>query len=184
MLRQIKTGRGSRIAVPFSCLGYQLGFTYLGVLAAIALLSAVLGTSAEVWHTMHAREQERQLLFAGYEFRRAIERYYRNSPGAAKHFPPSLEALLEDERYPGTQRYLRRIYRDPVTGQAEWGLVKGVDGGIAGLHSLSTARPFKRAGFGPHDSGFEEAEHYADWVFAYRPQDTSARNMAGPIAEQ
>lgn len=150
--------------------GRQNGFTYLGVMLAIALLTAVLGSSAEVWHTAHTREQERQLLFVGQQFRQAIERYYRNTPGAVKKFPPGLEALLEDPRQPGTQRYLRSIYRDPITGSAEWGLVKGADGGIVGVYSLSEAQPIKSAGFDPADRGFEGAEHYAEWVFTYRPE--------------
>lgn len=155
------------------------GFTYFGVLAAIALLGAVLGSTVEVWHTVVVREKERQLLFVGQQFRHAIERYYRNTPGPKKHFPPSLEDLLEDPRLPGTQRYLRRIYRDPITGQAEWELVEDADGGILGLHSLSEARPLKSAGFGPAEAQFENVESYAEWVFAYRPEWLVASGTAG-----
>lgn len=146
----------------------QGGFTYLGILVAIVILSAVLGATAEVWHTASTREKERELLFVGHQFRQAIELYYRNTPGAVKNFPPSLEALLKDPRFPGTQRYLRRIYRDPITGVAEWGLVKGQGGVIVGVYSLSEAHPIKTKGFGPDDRVFEEAERYADWVFISR----------------
>lgn len=148
----------------------QNGFTFFGVLAAVALLGAVLGSAVEIWYTAVVREKERQLLFIGQQFRLAIERYHRNTPGPVKQFPAKLEDLLEDPRLPGTQRYLRRIYRDPITGLSEWELVKGADGGIVGLHSLSEARPLKSAGFGPADRGFENTESYAGWVFEYRPQ--------------
>lgn len=154
------------------------GFTYFGVLAAIALLGAVMGSTVEVWHTVVVREKEQQLLFIGQQFRHAIERYYRNTPGSKKHLPPSLEDLLEDPRLPGTQRYLRRIYRDPITGLVEWELVKGADGGILGLHSLSAARPLKSAGFGADDTSFEGAESYAEWVFVYRPERQGAPGTA------
>ena len=154
------------------------GFTYLGVLAAIALLGAVLGSTVEVWHTAVTREKERQLLFVGQQFRQAIEHYYRNTPGQVKKFPATLDELLEDVRLPGTQRYLRRIYRDPITWSSEWGLVKGPDGGIAGVHSLSEAKPIKTAGFGPDDGSFEGAVRYADWVFAARPGKLGMRGTA------
>jgi hypothetical protein len=41
------------------------------------------------------------------------------------------------------QRYLRRIYRDPMTSKTEWGLVQSVDGRIMGVHSLSKDKPLK-----------------------------------------
>lgn len=152
------------------------GFTYLAVLLAVALLGGGLGASAEVWHTAHTREKERELLFAGHAFRVAIERYYLATPGSEKQFPASLEEMLEDPRVPGIQRYLRRIYRDPLSGQAEWGLVKNPEGRIVGVHSLAEAQPLKTAQFGPDDSRFEGAARYADWVFMYRPERLAARN--------
>jgi hypothetical protein len=71
---------------------------------------------------------------------------------------------------PGTQRHLRRLYPDPLTGSNEWGLVRAPDGGIAGVHSLSTARPLKAAGFKLRDAEFEGAASYADWKFTHAPQ--------------
>lgn len=143
----------------------QAGFTYLGVLALVAIMGAALGATAEVWHIAQQREKERQLLFAGQQFRLAIERYYLNSPGKDRRYPNSLDDLLKDPRHPDTRRYLRRIWRDPFTGEAEWGLVRGRDGGIVGVHSLSGTAPLKRANFGPGEAGFEAAASYADWVF-------------------
>ena len=63
--------------------------------------------------------------------------YYEHAPDPGHRYPLSLEALLKDPRYPATQRYLRRIYADPVGGGTEWGLVKGPGGEIYGVHSLS-----------------------------------------------
>ncbi|MFA5082297.1 MAG: hypothetical protein WC474_07125, partial [Hydrogenophilaceae bacterium] len=100
------------------------GFTYLAILIAIAMMSAVMGVTLDVWHTAQLREKERELLFVGEQFRQAIGRYYLATPGREKKFPASLDELLEDTRLSGVQRYLRRIYRDPTTGVAEWGLVR------------------------------------------------------------
>jgi type II secretory pathway pseudopilin PulG len=79
-------------------------------------------------------------------------------------YPGSLEELLKDERFPGVRRHLRKIFVDPMTGKAEWGLVQ-VAGRIVGVHSLSTAVPIKQAGFESEDQTFSGAQSYAEWVF-------------------
>jgi type II secretory pathway pseudopilin PulG len=149
------------------------GFTYVGLLIAVALLSIGLAGAGEVWSTAARREREAQLLFAGDQFRRALDSYYEGSPGV-KRYPTSLEALLEDRRLPTTRRHLRRLYADPMTGKPDWALVRLPGGEIVGVHSVSTDRPLKRAGFGPSDEAFGTAESYRQWVF--RPV---TRGMAG-----
>lgn len=129
------------------------GFTYLGVLLAVALVGASLGVIGEVWRTAQLREAERDLRFIGNEIRRAIGRYYNGTPGPVKKFPRSLDDLIQDNRYPGTRRYLRKLYRDPITLSREWGLLPAPDGGIAGVYSLSADEPIGR--FLPADSGLE-----------------------------
>ena len=64
-------------------------------------------------------------------------------------------------------RYLRRLYLDPLTGKAEWGIVKAPDAGIAGVHSLSEEAPLKRAGFRVRDAAFEGKLKYSEWRFAH-----------------
>ncbi len=140
------------------------GFTYLTLLLMIVVMGIVLGAAAEVWHTAVQREKERELLFIGNQFRTAITLYYRNH---AK-FPHNLEDLLKDPQYAFTKRYLRKIYRDPITGASEWGVVRIADGGIVGVHSLSENHPVKIAGFGVAGNSFAGAVKYSDWVFAYR----------------
>ena len=144
------------------------GFTYIGLLILIALMGIALAGTGMVWHTQVRREKERDLLFVGDQFRRAIGQYYERSPGGDKRFPQSLDDLLLDKRYPATQRYLRRVYPDPITGTA-WGFVKGPEDRIVGVYSLSEDAPLKRAGF-PSDYGdFEGKEHYREWRFVYSP---------------
>jgi hypothetical protein len=67
------------------------------------------------------------------------------------------------------QRYLRRIYVDPMTGSKEWGLVRAADGGIAGVHSLSEATPLKTANFPAGNEDLAGKTRYADWRFVYAP---------------
>jgi type II secretory pathway pseudopilin PulG len=145
----------------------QHGFTYLGVLIAIALIGLALGLAGEVWHVAVKREKEKQLLFIGHQFRQAIQLYYYASPGAVKQYPASLDDLLKDPRYPAIRRYLRRIYADPMTGKAEWGLVKGPGNGIMGVYSLSEKEPIKQGNFLLQDAEFEGKTRYQDWKFVF-----------------
>jgi type II secretory pathway pseudopilin PulG len=142
----------------------QRGFTYLTVLFMVAILAGGMALAGEVWHTSAAREKEAELLFAGNQYRRAIERYYLTGP--QRQYPRELTDLLRDPRRPGTERYLRKLYLDPVTGQP-FVLVKAPDGGILGVHSASDAKPFKTSGFKPRDAAFEGAGKYADWKFVH-----------------
>jgi len=143
------------------------GFTYLGILFAVFILSAGLALTGEVWHTSAAREREAELLHVGAQYRKAIERYYLAGP---RQYPRRLDDLLKDPRQAGTVRHLRKLYRDPLGGE-EWGFVRAPDGGIAGVHSLSAGRPLKRAGFAPRDRDFEGKEKYSDWRFVYVPPE-------------
>jgi type II secretory pathway pseudopilin PulG len=157
----------------------QRGFTYLGVLFTVAILGGGLALTGEVWDTQAKREKEVELLFVGHQYRKAIERYYLSGP--QRRYPPALEDLLKDPRRPGAERYLRKLYPDPITGKNEWGLIKAPDGGIWGVYSVSTEKPIKVAGFKLQDAGFERAQTYADWKFIHSstaPQAPAAKPAA------
>jgi type II secretory pathway pseudopilin PulG len=145
------------------------GFTLIGLLMIVALMGIALMAVGEVWHVAQKREKEQALLFAGNQFRQAIKSYYAHTPVGSKQqpFPMQLEDLLKDPRFPSTQRYLRKIYMDPITGHAEWGVMKLPNGGIFGVYSLSEESPIKRSNFRPNESGFEGKEKYSDWKFIY-----------------
>lgn len=144
----------------------MMGFSYIGVLVAVAVMGALLGATMEVWHTAMQREKERELLFIGNQFRQALGSYYH----AGNSYPAKLEDLIKDPRQPQLRRYLRKIYHDPITGKTEWGLLLGAHGEIIGVHSLSDAHPIKTSGFTAADHDFTGAEKYSDWVFSYQDQ--------------
>jgi type II secretory pathway pseudopilin PulG len=142
------------------------GFTYLTVLFAVAFMGLGLAMTGEVWRTAAMREKEAELLYVGNQYRLAIERYYKRG---AMQYPRALEDLLKDPRDPGTRRYLRKHYFDPITGQDDWGVVKAPDGGIMGVYSRSEDKPFKTAGFSVENKLFEQAATYSSWKFVYTP---------------
>lgn len=156
----------------------QRGFTYLGLLFTVAIAGIVLAAIGVLWSTERQRERERELLAVGEEFRRAIGSYYERSPGTVKRYPAKLEDLTKDNRFITVQRHLRQIYRDPVTGTADWGVIAAPEGGIMGVQSLSTAEPIKQGNFPPRWSEFEGKRSYADWRFVYRPVVTTENSGA------
>lgn len=150
----------------------------LALLFILAALGAGMAAVGTVWTTVAQREKEAELLFVGEQYRRAIESYQRQGPGAEKPYPPSLEALLQDQRFPMPVRHLRRLYPDPMTGRTEWGLVRDERGGIVGVHSLAEGAPLKTAGFAPDQTGFEQATSYREWVFKARLTEQHATGDA------
>lgn len=146
----------------------QGGVAFLALLIVLAALGVGLAATGTLWQAIQEREKERELIFIGRQYRHAIRQYYHASPGVPV-YPPNLEALLLDARQPGIRRYLRRPWRDPLTGRAEWGLVHGPGGRIMGIYSLAPGRPRRQAHF-PAELGWREgAGSYADWVFIYLP---------------
>lgn len=152
------------------------GFTYVGVLVAIVVVGLGIAGGAQTMASAERREKERELLFVGGQFRAAIASYYSAVPGAGR-YPPTLDALLLDPRHPTPRRHLRRLYPDPVTSRADWGLVRSPEGGIMGIHSASPRTPLKQSGFDQADQGFEPERDavpaglvgYQRWQFVYVP---------------
>lgn len=158
------------------------GFTYLTVLFIVAILGGGLALVGEMWQTTAQREKEAELLFVGHQYRSAILRYYLSGP--QRQYPRALADLLKDARMPQTQRYLRRVYADPMTGKAEWGLIKAPDGGILGVYSLSEEATFKRANFKRRDAALAGAQKYSDWKFVPTvPAPAAAKPPAKPGAQ-
>lgn len=147
----------------------QKGFTYMGVLFAVAIIGVSQALIGSVWKTAQQRENEEQLLFVGSQFRKAIGLYYERTPGVVKRYPNSLEELLEDNRYIVPQRYLRRVYKDPMTNKTDWVIVSAPGGGIRGLHSAANRNPFKQGNFKAANIAFINSKNYADWKFIYQP---------------
>ena len=144
----------------------QKGFTLLGLLLGVGVMGAGLAAYGQMYSHEAQREKEAELIFRGNQYRLAIESYYRKE----QTYPKSLAELLLDHRYPTAVRHLRRLYPDPMTGRAEWGLMETPDGaGIMGVHSLSEDQPIKSGNFTLANQHFAEAKSYKDWQFFHSP---------------
>lgn len=140
------------------------GFTYLGVLFLVMLMGLGLAGSLQAWSVSKQRERERDLLWIGDQYARALKAYYTQSPGP-RQYPQRLDELLEDKRFPAPRRHLRRLYADPITNTSDWGLIKTPDGRISGVHSLSEAEPRKQSQFPLRWEDFNNKTKYSDWRF-------------------
>ena len=144
----------------------QRGFTYLGMLFAIAFLGLMSAGTGVVWQQVAQRDREEQLLFVGRQFGRALAAYHAATPpGRPPEWPRRLEDLLEDRRQsPLIQRHLRRLYVDPMTDTTEWGLVRAGKE-IVAIHSLSSRQPIKKGKFLIDEEDFAGAQRYDQWIF-------------------
>lgn len=156
----------------------QTGVTYLWVLFGIAVLGVGLAVTGNLWSGIQRREKEAELMFVGSQFRDAIAHYYEKSPGGMKRFPPTLHELISDSRHPSIQRYLRKIYRDPITNSLDWGIVEAPQGGIMGVYSRSELEPLKTRGFNAEDQEFEGKMKYSDWKFLYWPPNSEGNSTS------
>jgi type II secretory pathway pseudopilin PulG len=78
----------------------------VALLVGLSIMAVALSVALPAWRTMTQREKEAELVFRGEEYARAIALFQRKY---ANTFPPSVDVLVE-------QRFLRRKYLDPITG--------------------------------------------------------------------
>ncbi len=83
------------------------GYAMAVLLVAMSLMAVMMTVAMPVWKQMSQREKEAELVFRGQQYARAIELMQRKMPGA---LPPNLDILV-------TQKFLRKKYKDPITGQ-------------------------------------------------------------------
>ena len=158
--RPMQVGKGSNRAA---------GFILMGLLVLMMASGFALAQVGARWKDAVQREREQELLKIGEVYRQAIGRYYNQTPGVVKEYPPNLEALLNDERFPQPRRHIRKLYLDPITQREGWGIVEAPSGGIMGVYSLSDKPPYKTKGFRPQYQHFENKKYYGEWYFAYIP---------------
>jgi type II secretory pathway pseudopilin PulG len=133
------------------------------VLFAVTALGLLAATAGQIWHTTAQRAREAELLFAGQQYRQALDSYHSLVVNGRQQYPASLQELLDDRRSQVTLRHLRRLFADPMTGRADWVLVTAGER-IVGLRSRSTQSSFRRVFEGP-DAAFNGSERYDQWVF-------------------
>ncbi|MBZ2187242.1 MAG: type II secretion system GspH family protein [Bryobacter sp.] len=111
----------------------QRGLTLVELIVAFTILITLSAMALPMARYKVRREKERDLRNALKEIRTAIDKYKdmaeQQQLGQIKlgteGYPETLEALVEGVKVPGPQdkkiRFLRRLPRDPFTGNTDWG---------------------------------------------------------------
>jgi type II secretory pathway pseudopilin PulG len=94
----------------------EQGFMLVGLIVAIFLVLLALSVAAPKVAQQLRREREVEAVHRGNQYVRAIRLYYRKFG----HYPGSMEQLEKTNNI----RFLRQQYVDPMTGKADWRLIK------------------------------------------------------------
>ncbi len=147
----------------------ERGFTYIALLAAIIILGISLGAAGKYWSNVMYREKEEELLFRGDQYVEAIKLFSKGSGRT----PSNIEDLLHD-RLRGNRPFLRKKYKDPITGEDFVEIFSVNQNGVRqliGVRSSSDKEPLKQSNFpaGPNDppylKDFEGKKKYSEWLF-------------------
>jgi general secretion pathway protein G len=112
----------------------QSGLTLVELIIAFTIMLILTTMALPLARIKVRREKERELRYALREVRAAIDKYKDASdrgvlpPGKVDQegYPPDLQTMVDGVKKAGTVdtkiRFLRRIPRDPMTDQSEWGM--------------------------------------------------------------
>ncbi len=84
----------------------ESGYAMAALLVAMSVMAIALSTAMPVFSTVARREREAELVFRGEQYARAIAMFQRKYGNA---LPPDVDVLID-------QRFLRKKYKDPITG--------------------------------------------------------------------
>lgn len=133
----------------------------------IVVMGLAAGMATQSWTSLVQRNHEKELLFRGESYVRAIQSYYSTPPkGVAPEFPHDLEDLVLDRRGPANVRHLRQLYSDPLTGEP-FAVIRGEDGRIRGVRSTSSKTAFRTDAENLLVS--MNGSTYQEWHFKYVP---------------
>ena len=179
----------------------ESGFLMVALLVGMAVAAVYMSAALPAWRQQAQREKEQDLIFRGRQYARAIALYQDKNRGAN---PPDIDILV-------SQHFLRKKWKDPVTGEdfvplgvgiatpgsgSQTGTIGGQSGqsgggqplanqnpGVSGVRSKSTATSIKI---------YQNQQQYSLWPFnaaSYRaetgrsvPQQPGQPPRGGPGA--
>ena len=90
----------------------------------VAISSIALAVATQSWSSTWRRDREEELIFRGEQYVDAILAYRKEHGG---QFPTNLEDLFKPG--PRRLRYIRKLFRDPISPDGRWGLLYLMPGG-------------------------------------------------------
>ena len=166
------------------------GFTLIAVLTVIVIFGIMAGAVAQSWQMRMRREREVELIFRGEQYMDALARWYNNGKDPFQHKPPLARAatnarplrdikdLLSDPSSPNPTPYLRRLYKDPITGK-DFVAIRDANQAIVGVKSSSEEEPMKKGNFPDELQGLNDKKKYSEWEFVYTTMPITKATKAG-----
>jgi len=105
-------GTRDRTPPPKAIPASEQGYVMLIAIFLMALLALSLTIAAPKIARSIQRDRDLETFHRGMQYRRAIQLYYRKFHA----YPPNVEALVNTNDI----RFLRKRYKDPITGQDDW----------------------------------------------------------------
>ena len=160
------------------CFSDQKGFTYILALSVVMIMGIMLGMVGQSWKIIKKREMEKELIYRGSQIKEAIEKWYAPKPGQHVATPLNdLKFLVDDPRQQRRVHWLRRLYEDPMTGKADWRIIKDPNKGITGVASTSEEAPLKMDFSDiPSLVTLTGKKKYSEWEFVYDPKNDNSKS--------
>jgi len=95
--------------------GGEQGYILLAVLFLVMMVLVMLALAAPKMAADIERDREVEMVHRGQQYVRAIKLYYKKFGS----YPPNLDALVKTNQI----RFLRKRYKDPMTGKDDWHLI-------------------------------------------------------------
>ena len=92
----------------------------------VAIMTIFAGVAYQAWSITWRRDNEEELIFRGHQYVDALILYRKEHN---KQFPANLDDLMKPG--PRQVRYIRKLFRDPMTHNGKWGLLYLMPGGAA-----------------------------------------------------
>jgi type II secretory pathway pseudopilin PulG len=99
----------------------EAGFSLVGALAGITIMFTLMAMAMPAWKYVMQDTREEELIFRGIQIVEAIERYQKDK----RSLPVSFEVLVKG-------KYLRKEFKDPMTPDGKWRLVRPGEGMVPG----------------------------------------------------
>lgn len=109
---------------PRACRRAESGYSLVALVASATIMLVLMAAATPTWRYIMQNDREEELLFRGGEIADAIQRFQKKNGNA---YPTSLDQLVKG-------RFLRKLYKDPMSKEGKWRLVhQGQPGAAGGL---------------------------------------------------
>jgi len=127
------------------------GFSLTALIFFATAASILIAAIVPAYQTQAKREVEQELIFRGGEYTRAIQKYQRRF-GV---YPTSIDQLVSTNNL----RFLRRVYKDPLTGKDFRLILINPDGSLTGSKLTQTQNLNNQSLFGNNTQQFGQGQN-------------------------